>query len=202
MIKRKPIFFLEFYQKGINTINDLTDDERGFYTWNRLKEKYELDQGLYIKYAGLLKALPANWKKFLKERRTASISNLSFSTNVRLRQNSVQLDNLAAKIVYEILIQPIKRNPTAQRTMEALLQEPNIEWSLVYMLPRKVTIETSTRIFQYKNLNNILYLNNRLYKMTITESPLCSLCGNDSETILHFFCHCSITHNLWTQMQN
>ena len=108
LIKRKPIFFLEFYQIGINTINDLIDNERGFYTWNRLKEKYELDKGLYIKYAVLLKALPAYWREFLKERRTASISNLSFSTNVRFRQNSVQLDNLVAKNVYEILIQPIK----------------------------------------------------------------------------------------------
>ena len=102
LIKRKLIFFLEFYQKGINTINDLIDDERGFYTWSRLKEKYELDKGLYIKYAGLLKALPGNWRKFLKERRTASISNLSFSTNIRFGQNSVQLDNLVAKNVYEI----------------------------------------------------------------------------------------------------
>ena len=127
LIKRKPIFFLEFYQKGINTINDLIDDERVFFTWNRLKEKYQLDKELYIKYAGLLKALPANWRQFLKECRMASISNLSFSTNVQIRQNSVQLGNLAAKILYEILIQPVKRNPTAQRTMEALLQEPNIE---------------------------------------------------------------------------
>ena len=115
-----------------------------------------------------LKALPANWRKFLKECRTASISNLSFSNNVHLKQNSVQLYNLAARIVHEILIQPIKRNPTAKRTMEALLQEPNIEWSLVYTLPRKVTIDTSTRIFQYKILNDILHQNNRLYKMTIT----------------------------------
>ena len=35
--------------------------------------------------------------------------------------------------------------------------------------------------------------------MTIAESPLCSLCGNDTETILHFFCHYSVTQNLWTQ---
>ena len=70
------------------------------------------------------------------------------------------------------------------------------------MILRKVTTDTSTRIFQYKILNNILCLNNRLHKMTIAESPLCSLCGNDTETILHFFCHCSITQNLWTQMQN
>ena len=30
LIKMKPIFFLEFYQKGINTVNDLIDDDRGF----------------------------------------------------------------------------------------------------------------------------------------------------------------------------
>ena len=80
--------------------------------------------------------------------------------------------------------------------MKAVLQESNIEWSLVYTLPKKVTTDTSTRIFQYKILNNILYLNNRLYKMTIAECPLCSLCGNDTETILYFFCHYSITQNL------
>ena len=80
-------------------------------------EKYELDKGLYLKYAGLLQALPANWRKFLKECRTASISNLSFSTNVQLGQNSVELDNLAAKTAYEKFIQPIKRNATAQRTV-------------------------------------------------------------------------------------
>ena len=35
LVKRNTIFFLELYQKGINTINDLID-ERGFFTWNRL----------------------------------------------------------------------------------------------------------------------------------------------------------------------
>ena len=85
LIKRKPIFFLEFYQKGMNTINDLIDDDnRGFFSWSRLKVKHELDKGQYLKYAGLLQALPANWRKFLKECKTASISNLSFSTNVQL----------------------------------------------------------------------------------------------------------------------
>ena len=94
---------------------------RGFFLWSRLKEKYELDKGLYLKYAGLLQALLLNWRKILKGCRTALILNLSFSTNVQLGQNSVELDNLVAGTVYEKLIRPIKRNQTAQRTMEALL---------------------------------------------------------------------------------
>ena len=113
-MKRKPVFFLKFYQKAINTINDLIYDNTGFFSWNRLKEKYHLDKGIYLKYAGLSKALHANRIKFLKECIMASISNLSFSANVQLGQNSVELDNLAAKTVCEKLIQPIKRNPIAQ----------------------------------------------------------------------------------------
>ena len=120
LIKRKPIFFLDFYQKSINTINDLIDDDRGLGvgSWSRLKEKYQVDKGLYLKYAGLLQALPASWRTFLKKCRTASISNLSFSTGVQLGQNSAELDNLAAKAVYGKLIQPIKRNPAAQRNQK------------------------------------------------------------------------------------
>ena len=38
--------------------------------------------------------------------------------------------------------------------------------------------------------------------MTIAESPLCSLFGNDTETILHLFVHCTTSQNLWKQMQN
>ena len=45
------------------------------------------------------------------------------------------------------------------------------------MLPRIVTIESSLRSFQYEILNNILYLNERLFKFNIVDSPLCSLCG-------------------------
>ena len=99
LIKRKPIFFLEFHQKGINAINDLIDDDIGFCSWS--KEKHESDKGLYLRYEVLLQALPANWRKFLKECRTASISNFSFSTNVKLGQNSVEPDNVAAKTVYK-----------------------------------------------------------------------------------------------------
>ena len=61
--EKKIDILFRILSERYNTINDLIDDEGGFFAWNRITEKYELDKGLYIKYAGLLKALPANWRK-------------------------------------------------------------------------------------------------------------------------------------------
>ena len=57
------------------------------------------------------------------------------------------------------------------------------------MTPRRVTIESSLRIFQYNLhlLNNCVYFNNRLSKFDQPISALCSLCSEVPEEMLHFF---------------
>ena len=61
------------------------------------------------------------------------------------------------------------------------------EWRNIYILTAKVTICTNLRILQYKILNNILYLNARLFKIHIVDSRLCSLCNSAEESVLHLF---------------
>ena len=70
------------------------------------------------------------------------------------------------------------------------------------MLPRILTTDSSLSSFQYKILNNILYLNKRPYKFNIVDSPLCSLCGAYNETIKHLFCTCTVTQRLWDQLKS
>ena len=48
-------------------------------------------------------------------------------------------------------------------------------------MSRRVTIDTNLRIFQYKILNNVLYLNEKLFKFKIVSSPLCSFCNSENE---------------------
>ena len=69
------------------------------------------------------------------------------------------------------------------------------------MFPRLATIESSLRSFQYKILNNILYLNEKLFKFKIVDSPLCSLCETENESMLHLFCECAVTSNLLEQFK-
>ena len=57
------------------------------------------------------------------------------------------------------------------------------------------------RMFQYKILNNILFLNKLLFKFKKVPSPLCSFCNSADETPLHIFYTCNITKRLWNELQ-
>ena len=65
------------------------------------------------------------------------------------------------------------------------------------MLPRKILKLAYDRVFQYKILNNVLYLNKKLYMFSKSDSNLCSFCVNADEDIPHLFFHCPVTSELW-----
>ena len=68
-------------------------------------------------------------------------------------------------------------------------------------MPRRVNIDTNLRIFQYKVLNNVLYLNEKLFKFKIVSSPLCPFCNSENETPRHLFYSCNQTISLWSKLQ-
>ena len=53
------------------------------------------------------------------------------------------------------------------------------------------------RTFQYKILDNFLYLNKKL----VVETPLCSFCKENDETLIHLFVWCPVTKNLWNRFK-
>ena len=70
------------------------------------------------------------------------------------------------------------------------------------MLPRIVTKDSRLEIFQYKLLNNVLYLNKMLFKFEKIDSPLCPFCKMIEETPLHFFYNYIKTKLLWDQLKD
>ena len=66
----------------------------------------------------------------------------------------------------------------------------------VYLLPSRVTVDTNLRIFQYKILNNVLYLNEKLFRFKKVLCLLCFFCQSENETPIHLF-HCCIKTNLF-----
>ena len=65
--------------------------------------------------------------------------------------------------IYSILILKVQDKPSSNIYFENLLNYDYIDWTAIYMLLRLVTHDTYMRSFQYKILNNILYLNKKLF---------------------------------------
>ena len=56
---------------------------------------------------------------------------------------------------------------------------------------RKVTKNAYLRSFQYKILNNVLYLNKKLPTFGLSNTQLCSNCKMEEETTSHLFYYCA-----------
>ena len=91
--------------------------------------------------------------------------------------------------------------PTSQKYFENFFPSLSFTWKDVYILPRIVTINTRLRVFQYKVLNNALYLNKHLYIFKLSDTKLCSFCNQEDETVIHLFANRSKSKTLWNSLK-
>ena len=57
-------------------------------------------------------------------------------------------------------------------------------------------------MFQYKILNNILYLNTQLFIFDKKDTKLCSYCILQDETTNHIFAECKFAIKLWSDLKD
>ena len=93
----------------------------------------------------------------------------------------LSLNKLNSATLYEILIDANNIKPTSQTYFENLFSNFKPDWKSIYLLPRRVTLDTNLRMFQYKLLNNVLYLNNMLFRFKKVDSPPCSYCMEQTQ---------------------
>ena len=70
---------------------------------------------------------------------------------------------LTSTEIYSILISRTQNKPSSNNYFENLYNDYNIDWTAIYTPPRLITNNTYLRSFQYKILNNILFLKKKLH---------------------------------------
>ena len=91
--------------------------------------------------------------------------------------------------------------PTCQSYHEQNFDGHDFHWKLIYRTPRIATLETKIRILQYKLLNNVLYLNKKLFQFDIISQSKCSFCELYDGTLYHIFYECKYAQHLWNQLR-
>ena len=120
----------------------------------------ELNDSLYFQWRQLVNSNPQKWKLIIKDNYN---DNLLYSNHHLIKKNNVlSLDKLNAKELYSMLVYDAPHKPTSQKYFEQLFPSEIFISKDIYLLVRKVTTDCYLRSFQYKILNNILFLNKKL----------------------------------------
>ena len=80
--------------------------------------------------------------------------------------------------------------PSAQKRIQDQFSDVQFDWNEMYSLSFKVSVETEIGEFQYKVLNNIVFRNEKLFKIKMIHSPQCTFCKNEIESLEHLFYNC------------
>ena len=86
---------------------------------------------------------------------------------------------------------------------QATFPDKTFQWQLIFSFIFKITFHTKLQAFQFKFLHRIIiYLNSRLFKIKLVDSPICSFCHEAEETLVHLFCECPVSKSFWNEIYN
>ena len=145
--------------QGINHVGQLFNENGMTKAWLDIKTQFSLSNKQHYFWIQLINAIPKSWKEEL--RRSNHISDaLSMYDHHMIKKNQIYYsDKCNSKELYCLQISLNNSKTRSQLYFEDLFQIKDVDWKHVYLLPRRVTVDTNLRIFQYKTLTNVLYLN-------------------------------------------
>ena len=196
----KPLFCKKPYSKGIISLANVLTNNGKLKHWSFFESK-GLNVNDYLIFLGLFNSIPSPWKSLLNstaERFDASTISQGSKLDYSLYSDvNVSLDSLTSSKLYWKLVELIQVFPSARYKFISLFPDTYLDWDVIYLIPHLVTLDTKTRIFQYKLLNRIIYTNTTLYKMKLVGSPLCTFCKTQEESLEYLFCRCNFAIAFW-----
>ena len=189
--------FLRFVK--FSMVYQLFDNNGNVNSWSSIKEEFGFSNISNFKWQQLIYTLPPSWKKIIKE--TDNADNLLLPNHHLIKKNTlIGIEKLNSRQLYSLLVYTHPFTPTSQKYLNKLLKTDSFDWKQIYLLPRLVILDSYSRSFQYKTLNNALCLNKKIFMFQKSTSAPCPFCKLPDETVLHLFYECDIIQNLWNEL--
>ena len=159
-------------------IIDLFDNNGNFISLDRVKELKVKTH--FVEYAGLKIAIFTNLSnKDMRNNDEPIIPNtiLPFYKNTK-----------GCKDAYNpLIINKQKPVTSLGKWKEEGNNFTDFEWNQIFQLPFKTTLETKLQWLQFQILHRIVPTNLYFSKLKLIDTPSCTYCNNDIETIYHLF---------------
>ena len=138
----------------------------------------------FLQWAGLRHSIPPHLKGTNK---SPSITALTFVTEY----NVFDVMEKKSKDYCSLLVGKKAQPPYIVHTLKRNFNFSSDQIKHFFILPHRVALKSYVKAFQYKVLTSILYTNTKLHKIGFRPNDHCSFCKAQSETLSHFFYHCS-----------
>ena len=197
-IDKKPIFWRDVYCKGLKYVYQLFQDKK-FKSDETIYEEYGLSK---LRYNGLKKAIPKEWKAFFQQTEASQYMPIpphnydqcryvykgSFSRRMYkyLQQDCMEIHNKYMKW----------REELGPNWCEGLC-----DYASKHREMYRITNVPKFRSFQYRLLQRGLVTNIQLEKWKIINSDRCFFCSTEKETVVHLLYKCSEVRKLWSSIK-
>lgn len=200
-INQKTVLWKRWKDNGIVYINDLLHEEESrFLSHTEMATKYNLPVS-FLQLLQIRTAIPWAWKRKIQS--TAQPRMIS-KPNIKTKNNqTLEVLDRSAKVLYSALVQQLKPNVTSQGRWNELfpINEENRDeyWADIYKLPYKVARDTKLQAFHFRIVHRFLPCNKFLQNIRIKRDDQCDFC-QASDTPEHFLFWCPIVQAFWKEV--
>ena len=186
---------------GIHNVGDLFSDKAQLKQLNNfIPINSQVYKQQFMAWLTLIKSIPRSWidKVLAKNETDKSINENDF---IALDSFIIDIKGLTAQFFYKRCLSSKVKDPTGKLKLEEKSQG-TITWQDACNILYTTTIDTYSRQFQYRILNNYLHVNSVLFKWKVVDSMRCSYCFINNESLEHLFCECHVAVTLYMQVKN
>ena len=192
-INKIPVCYEFMHKAGINYIKDIVKRNGEFKSVKEVEKEYHVKIPCTI-YWGLIKAIPKQWKDWVKD----CNEDVENESQDKLKVVVDYVKPVAA--LYRRLcvnIELVKEKSKKWRSVEnENVMEAEELTNIIRRIP-SYTICVKLRSFQYRILMNAIVTNTHLFKYKIRDNDLCSNCNAAQETTKHLFFECDKVIDIW-----
>ena len=111
------------------------------------------------------------------------------------------MDAKRSKDYYSLFISKKAKQPNAILKLQNDFNLTEEQLQQIFSLPHQVALEPYVRTFQYKVINRILFMNDKLYKIGFISYKGCTFGENEPETLTHLLFSCPHSKDFWQDFE-
>ena len=185
------IYMKQWCDAGIFSVHQLVNDQNSWLNFEEFVHRFPAVTNInFLVFEGTLNAI-----KFFQTR----INVTDLCTQGSPSQKCWRVILSGNKNVTKVLNESGDA-PTAVSRWNSLFE--NLNWNIIFPLTYRTTMDTRLRWFQTRLMHRILPTNKYLFMCKLIDSPLCSFCDQEQDSLSHIFWSCPEIYAFWMSLQD